>query len=57
MALSRWDRRYLAIAHQVSCWSKDPSTKVGAMIAGKRGRVVALGSSGFAEYVEDCEQN
>jgi dCMP deaminase len=56
MALSKWDRRYLAIAHQVSCWSKDPSTKVGAVIADKRGRVVALGFNGFAENVEDCEQ-
>jgi dCMP deaminase len=56
MALSKWDRRYLAIAREVSCWSKDPSTRVGAVIADKRGRVVALGFNGFAEKVEDCEK-
>jgi dCMP deaminase len=55
MPLSKWDHRFLAIAHQVSCWSKDPSTKVGAAIADKRGRVVALGFNGFPENVEDCE--
>jgi dCMP deaminase len=55
MALSKWDRRYLDIAHQVSFWPKDPSTKVGAVIADKRGRLVALGFNGFPENVEDCE--
>jgi deoxycytidylate deaminase len=46
MALTEWDRRYLHIAQQVSCWSKDPSTKVGAVIADSPGRVVALGYNG-----------
>jgi dCMP deaminase len=55
MALNKWDRRYLALARHVSCWSKDPSTKVGAVIADKRGRVVALGFNGFPENVEDAE--
>jgi dCMP deaminase len=55
MALNKWDRRYLATARQVSCWSKDPSTKVGAVIADKRGYVVALGFNGFPENVEDAE--
>jgi dCMP deaminase len=55
MALTKWDHRYLDIARQVYCWSKDPSTKVGAVISDKRGRVVALGFNGFPEKVEDCE--
>jgi dCMP deaminase len=55
MALRKWDLRHLAIAQQVSCWSKDPSTKVGAVIADKRGRVVALGFNGFPENVVDAQ--
>jgi dCMP deaminase len=27
--LSKWDERYLALAKEVSTWSKDPSTQVG----------------------------
>lgn len=56
MPLDKWDRRYIAIAHEVSLWSKDPNTKVGAIIADKQGRVVALGYNGFPRKVEDAEE-
>jgi dCMP deaminase len=55
MALDKWDRRYLAVAREISEWSKDPSTKVGAVIADKRGRIVALGYNGFPENVLDAQ--
>jgi dCMP deaminase len=55
MALKKWDLRHLAIAQHVSCWSKDPSTKVGAVIADKRGNVIALGFNGFPENVQDAQ--
>ena len=32
----KWDARYLKIAKDVSEWSKDPSTKVGAVIVGDK---------------------
>lgn len=48
-----WDRRYVELARHVSDWSKDPSAKVGAVIADKNGRVVALGFNGFPVGVED----
>ena len=32
----KWDKRFLEIAHQVATWSKDPSTKVGAIIVGDK---------------------
>ena len=53
MALDHWDRKYLAIAKEVSKWSKDHSTKVGAVIADKDRRVVALGFNGFPKNVCD----
>jgi dCMP deaminase len=55
MALNKWDLRYLTLARQISAWSKDPSTKVGAVIADKRGRAVALGFNGFPEKVIDAQ--
>jgi dCMP deaminase len=55
MPFDDWDRRYLALAREVSLWSKDPSTKVGAVIADKSGRIIALGYNGFPRKVEDAE--
>jgi deoxycytidylate deaminase len=31
----KWDLRFLKIAQETSEWSKDPSTKVGAVITNK----------------------
>jgi dCMP deaminase len=56
MALDSWDERYLALAMQVSQWSKDPSSKMGAVIADVKGRVVASGYNGFPEHVHDCPE-
>lgn len=47
-----WDQRFLALARFVSCWSKDPSTKVGAVIADGK-KVMGLGYNGFAQGVKD----
>ena len=52
----KWDRRYLDIAKQVSTWSKDPSTKVGAVLVDKEGRVVGTGYNGFPRGVDDSEE-
>jgi dCMP deaminase len=41
-----WDTRFIDLAEHVSRWSKDPSTKVGAVIADEI-RVVSLGFNGL----------
>lgn len=48
-----WDCRFLALAHHVAQWSKDPSTKVGAVLVGKDKRQVALGYNGFPPGLAD----
>ena len=48
-----WHKRYLEIARHVATWSKDPDAKVGAVIADKNRRVVALGFNGFPVGIED----
>jgi dCMP deaminase len=55
MTINSWDRRFLTVAMQVSHWSKDPSSRMGAVIANTDQRLVALGYNGFAKKVEDCE--
>jgi dCMP deaminase len=48
-----WDYRFLELARQVSTWSKDPSTQVGAVIVDQQRRVLSLGYNGFPRGVED----
>jgi dCMP deaminase len=52
MDKNKWDRRFLQLARTVSQWSKDPSTKVGAVIT-HGNRIVSLGYNGFASGVND----
>jgi dCMP deaminase len=53
----RWDRRFLALAEHVAQWSKDPSTKVGAIVVEPSTKLVlGLGYNGFARGVEDTDE-
>src|SRR5690242_18395881 len=53
--VEKWDRRFLDLAKFVAQWSKDPSTKTGAVIT--RGReVVSVGYNGFPRDVEDAPE-
>lgn len=47
-----WDQRFLALARTVAGYSKDPSTKVGAIAVRER-RVLATGYNGFPAHVGD----
>ena len=51
----RWDRRFLRLAKEVSSWSKDPSSKVGAVAVRDR-RVLATGYNGLPRGVEDSAE-
>ena len=48
----KWDMRFMQLAKHISSWSKDPSTKCGAVIANKK-RLVSFGFNGFASGVDD----
>lgn len=50
-----WDNWFLGMAQYVSSASKDPSTKVGAVIA-KGKYVVSLGYNGLPEEMEDLPE-
>ena len=51
--LSHWDRRFLRLAEFIAGWSKDPSTKVGAVITDTMKRIVSTGFNGLPTGVED----
>ena len=55
--MTNWDKRFLELAEHVAQWSKDPSTKVGAVIVDSKKRVVSLGYNGFPRGVHDCRDN
>lgn len=54
--ISKWDERFIHLAQEVAEWSKDPSTKVGAIIADDRNRVIATGYNGFPRGIKDDER-
>lgn len=54
--VEKWDRRFLELAQHISTWSKDPSTKVGAVITDEKNRVVSIGYNGLPMGVEDTPE-
>lgn len=51
----RWDKRYFQLAKLVSTWSKDPTTKCGAVIT-QDNYITGIGFNGFPRCVEDTEE-
>ena len=51
-SISKWDRRFLDLAKHIAEWSKDPSTKCGAVIT-KGNKIISLGFNGLASGIED----
>ena len=53
--LSNWDQRFIKLAKFIAKWSKDPKSKVGAVITNETG-AIALGYNGFPAGIEDDER-
>ncbi len=51
-----WDHRFLDMAAFVANWSKDPSTKCGAVIVDWYRRIVSIGYNGFPRGVVDSDE-
>jgi dCMP deaminase len=51
--MSKWDQRYIGLAEEVASWSKDPSTKVGAVIVRPDNTVASIGFNGFPRGCSD----
>lgn len=48
--------KYMKLAQFFSEWSKDPRTKVGAVIIGENGQVLSQGYNGFPRGIKDTEE-
>lgn len=48
-----WDYRFLELAKHIAQWSKDPSTKVGAVIVRPDRTIASVGYNGFPRGVWD----
>lgn len=54
---NKWHRRFLELAKHVSNWSKDPSTKIGAVIVNPETKiVVGMGYNGFPRGIDDSDE-
>jgi dCMP deaminase len=51
---AHWDQRFLVLASHIAGWSKDPSTKVGAVAVRDR-RILATGYNGLPSGVTDSD--
>ena len=48
-----WDLRFISLAQYIATWSKDPSTKVGAVLVGPDHEVISHGFNGFPSTMRD----
>ena len=51
-----WQLRFLELAEQISFWSKDPSTKVGAVIVSADRQILSTGYNGFPQRIKDSDE-
>jgi dCMP deaminase len=51
-----WDKRLLDLARHISNWSKDPSTKVGAVVSGIDKIDFSFGYNGFPPRIKDDDR-
>ena len=49
----KWNRRFISLAEFISEWSKDPSSKIGAVIVDSKRRIVSTGYNGFPVGIAD----
>lgn len=54
--VNKWDSRFLSLAELIGGWSKDPSTKCGAVIVRPNRSVASVGFNGFPQGMDDREE-
>ena len=52
MFSDKWHKRFMEVAELVSTWSKDPSTKVGAIVVGPDREIRSTGYNGLVRGVD-----
>lgn len=52
---TKWDQRFLDLAAHIGSWSKDPGTKVGAVVVRPDRTIASVGYNGFPRGVDDTQ--
>lgn len=52
---TKWDERFLGLARLIATWSKDPSTKVGAVVVRPNNTICSTGYNGFPRGLSDAD--
>lgn len=52
----KWDKRFMTMASLMACWSKDPSSQIGAIVVNDERRILATGYNGFPKGIDDTEE-
>lgn len=52
----KWNKRFFDMANLVASWSKDPSSKIGAVIVDSNNRVISTGYNGFPIGIGDTAE-
>ena len=53
---SKWDKRFLDLAANISGWSKDPSKHIGAVAVSDKGQVLSQGYNGLPRGIADTDR-
>lgn len=53
MFSEKWHKRFMELAELISTWSKDTSTKTGAIVVGPDREIRATGYNGFVRGIND----
>jgi dCMP deaminase len=51
-----WREKFLGLAEFIASWSKDPSTKVGAVITTNDNEIVSVGYNGLPRRIKDTAE-
>lgn len=54
--MKKWDFRFLDLAGRIAAWSRDPSTKVGALIVRPDRTIASVGYNGFPRGTSDAPE-
>lgn len=52
----KWNIRFLELAEHFSKWSKDPSTRIGAVAVSEDKQILSNGWNGFPRGIEDSDE-
>ena len=54
--MNKWITRFLEMAKLISTWSKDPSTKIGIIVANDSNHILGTGYNGFPSNIDDAPE-